>query len=93
MKGDIPEAAFRLMQSLPVREHHAPQPQEPNYYRKRVDVKPHDSRPKPIKVRGKVYSSITEARRVLRVATTTIHTWLDTGRAEYVKEQEWIPKL
>jgi len=74
MRGDIPQAAFRLSCALPVRTHERtpfvrPQPQGSKFGRE-------------ITIDGVRYDSIHDAKKKLRVCSGTVYDWLATGRAK-----------
>lgn len=74
MKGDLPDACLRLNSFLPVRTHYASPVAEisqTNYRR-------------PMKVGKKVFGSLSEAIKGLRVSSRTIYMMLADGRAEYL---------
>ena len=92
MRGDIPAAAFRLSQQLPVRTHRKPEPITRSVLatqRRRAGVPLSEhNQPRPIRCRGKEFASIAEARKVLRASTQTIHRWIAIGYAEYIDQSE-----
>jgi hypothetical protein len=85
MKGDIPLVAFRLMQQLPVTTHRADEPVSKTtaFIRARREALSYRL-PKPIKVFGRQFASINEARNTLHLSSVTIDKMLEDGRAEYV---------
>ena len=84
MRGDLPPAAFRLLNTLPVRTHVAP------------DRTPRQSAVigfgrgngqaniKPLRVNGVVYPSINAAIRDLRISFDALKRLIRNGQAEYV---------
>ena len=86
MKGDLPPAAFRLLNVLPVRTHIAPEPEARGYGRPGKGTRAETDRfgSKGIRFRGVEYASITEALRKLRVGYRTLCTWIDSGDASYL---------
>ena len=88
MRGDIPEAALRLCAVLPVRTHQRKESvaaSTMSMRRRRVidGIDGEFVQAKPVKIRGKTYRTIAEARSALKVSTQTIHKWLSEGMAEF----------
>ena len=71
MKGDLPQAAQRLMQQLPVRTH------ERRFHHHTQGSR----RAASITIDGRTFESIIEAKRALHKSSATIEKWLATGRA------------
>ena len=89
MKGDLPQAALRLLTQLPVRTHTAPPPPPPYItLAQRRKAMPNPGGKfrvaKPVRARGKEFPSIYAATRGLHVSLQTIYKWLETGKAEYL---------
>jgi len=81
MRSDMPPAAFRLLNSLPVTTHlRAERPKQKQYGRRGDNSL---SRVRPVIARGIKYASIKDARRALRVGNKTMKKWIDDGRVKY----------
>ena len=77
MKGDLPQAAFRLLQSCTVRTHERPAFVQPptargNKYGRR-----------PVIINGVHYESIRAARTALGIGYERFYEMLDKGKARY----------
>lgn len=86
MKGDVPLAALRLKETLPVRTHEA---------RQRVYLGGQARGVKPgstgrltarqgLRIKGVDYESITDARRKIKCSFKTLHKMVANGEAELV---------
>lgn len=73
MRGDIPHAALRLLNALPVRTHE----------RRAIISAGAPMNIKPITIDGNTYRSTIEAKKSLHISTETIHKWLASGRARH----------
>jgi len=91
MTGDLPAAAARLLATLPVRTHyqaqHQARPDERTtrgYIIRRTDQRGPAGIPRPVRVDGRTYPSITVAKTKLHISPKRLYHWLDTGRAVYI---------
>lgn len=88
MRGDLPEAAVRLLCDLPVRTHERYMPEQRSYereYRRRTPEQRGDAtRCRPLTYKGRSFKSITEAKKKLHVSPKTLYRLLDTGEATYL---------
>lgn len=74
MRGDIPEAAFRLLNQLPVRTHE--RTEEARFLREAKGPKGQR-----IEYRGKVYESKTHVLVALRIGHRTLMALIKSGEA------------
>ena len=86
MRGDIPAAAFRLLNALPVRTHEA----RPRVY---MAGQPRGDKPgstgrmtarQALRIKGVEYESISDARVKLKCSFKTLHKKIASGEAELV---------
>ena len=91
VRGDIPEVALRLARDFPVTTHRRPTPEELRGKDTGVDYRHRGLRrrgpagtPRPVRVAGHTYPSITAAKTALRVSPVTLYEMLDRGEARYV---------
>lgn len=86
MRGDIPAAAFRLLNALPVRTHEARQ-------RVYMTGQPRGDKPgstgrmtarQGLRIKGVEYESITDARQKIKCSFKTLHKMIERGEAELV---------
>lgn len=90
------EAHLRLLAQLPVRTHESRPYQEPvvrktaqprnkrgSWYTPRGSKKNKPGVARAVRVNGKIYASITQAKYSLRVSPATLYNMIDTGKAEY----------
>ena len=82
MRGDIPEPAFRLLHSLPVRTHIRAEPKPKRQWI--APVAQGMSEAQAIKFRGVTYPSMKDAKKRLRVSFMTLQKWIADGSAELV---------
>lgn len=76
MRGDIPQAAFRLLNALPVRTHNRTQED----YEARLSA----NNVRPVVIRGVTYESLTEAGRQLGKSRGAVRNMIIAGTARYV---------
>ncbi len=76
MRGDIPQAAFRLLTALPVRTHERTHED----YETRLSA----NNLRAVKVRGTTYESLTEAGRQLHKSRGAVRLMIERGEASYV---------
>jgi hypothetical protein len=75
MRGDIPQAAFRLLTTLPCKRHEFNPPSKAiaeHQYRRRI------------RVGKRKFESVRDAIKTLKVSAKTIYVMLENGRAEYL---------
>ena len=91
MRGDIPDVALRLARAFPVTTHRRPTPEELRGKATGVEYRHRGLRrrglagtPRPIRVAGHTYPSITAAKTALHVSPITLYEMLDRGEARYV---------
>lgn len=85
MRGDIPQAAFRLLASLPVRTHLTPEiPVYKMPKRRRVDGSVWNAKRK-VCVKGRVFDSMKLARKTLHMGEERLMKMLASGEAQYVE--------
>lgn len=84
MKNDMPEAAFRLLSTLPVRTHEQdPPPVQRRKYRPRIVTgagRGGNNRYRII-FRGREYQSLAEALKLLKVGKPKLFQWVEEGKA------------
>ena len=95
MRDDIPPAALKLMQQLPVRTHERkpPPPAQKAHEggaRQRGEAIRYGrgGLPQPIRIGRSTYASAKEAARIRKKPLRTIYKWIAMGYAEYVKPGE-----
>lgn len=82
MRGDLPQAAFRLMQQLPVHTHTAPEtPSMPGQHRSMYRDGSGGSNRRGLKIAGREYKSISAAMRDLKIAQRKIYRMIKDGTA------------
>lgn len=81
MRGDIPQAAFRLLNTLPVRTHERPEWRKPigsgNNAKGSTGIR--------VEHQGKLYRSIAAACKALHVGDAKLKTMIRNGEAKIVK--------
>lgn len=89
MTGDVPEAALRLLSTLPVHTHEARLPerqlapqQRPGHTKPKRIVPPRTT--KPVCMDGRTYPSVPAAARAVGLSTRAIYKRLARGSAKYV---------
>lgn len=93
MKGDLPQAAVRLLSVLPVRVHTAPEPvsrwealQAAKKAAKHRGMS-NEEKTRPVRVKGREFASIREAVRKLHVSRQTVMALLESGEAQYIDRE------
>lgn len=89
MRGDTPNAAIRLLESLPVHTHEAKLPerqlapqQRPGFTKPKRIVTPRTTRP--LRMDGVLYASVPAAAKAVGLSTRAIYKRLTRGSAKYV---------
>ena len=76
MRGDLPAAACRLLETCTVRTHIQPQHGD-------IGARFASTVVKAVKIAGVEYPSVIEASRQLRIDRSTIRRMIDRGEAKY----------
>lgn len=86
MRGDIPQAAFRLLSALPVRTHLTPEVPVYKMPKRRLcsDGKAWNAKRK-VRVKGRVFDSMKLARKTLHMGEERLMKMLTSGEAQYVE--------
>ena len=79
MKNDIPSAALRLLSSLKVRTHYAPEPASQHWR-----AKANANNTRAVVVAGEWYESLTDAGRRLGCCRDKVRNMIKAGAARYV---------
>ena len=72
MRGDIPEAAYRLLTALPVRTV------------EKKEERSYAGNCKRVRINGKAYPSVIEAAQALGINRDTVRRMLNSGEAEVI---------
>lgn len=80
MRGDIPEAAFRLLTKLPVRTH-----EKPVVERKESTIAGGYRPARAIMIDGREYRSMNAACRALSIHVSQVSRMLKCGEAQYAE--------
>ena len=88
MRGDLPEPAFRLLHSLPVRTHTREEPESKSEAakRRRAYSGSGGSNARAVMVRGQEFDSVSQARKKFKIGKKTIERMIALGEARYLEE-------
>lgn len=84
MRGDIPAAAFRLLTTLSVRTHCAPEPVPRIQIRRNPGDELLRIAKRKVFIRGRLFDSIAEAKKELRMGSQTIRKMVEKGQARFL---------
>lgn len=90
MRGDVPNVAIRLLESLPVHTHEARLPerqlapqQRAGFTKPKRIITPRTTRP--LRMDGVLYASVPAAAKGAKLSTRAIYKRLARGSAKYVE--------